>query len=151
MVMVDIGYMAGGGEIAQRLNMKPSTFNTWAARGDILPQPILMLARGPIWDYREVIRQIPSNNPDTATVEYLNTLATGRETETDELAGVTELGRILHLQPSTVGGWYDRRHSTHFPEAVIHLRTGRCWNIGEVVDWYKNWTPKRNVPKVGHL
>ena len=64
----------------------------------------------------------------------------------DDLAGRQEIEKVLHVQTSTIGNWYERRHIIGFPEVLVRLSVP-IWNLTEVVEWWFNRTPGRGWTK----
>jgi hypothetical protein len=71
--------------------------------------------------------------------------------EAERLAGIAELAVFLDVRPTTVSTWYQRQERTGFPEPVAILAMGPVWDRDQVVEWWRNWKPLRNMPKVGSL
>ena len=78
----------------------------------------------------------------------------GKKIDTDNLLGSREIAELLHVKLTTAIGWYDRQVHTHFPDPVFttgQARITRYWDREEVLEWYRNWNPRRQPTKVGYL
>ena len=72
-------------------------------------------------------------------------------TEAPVLAGVAELADLLGVRRTTISQWHSRQHQNGFPEPITFLAMGPVWDEAKVVAWWKDYTPLRNMRKVGTL
>lgn len=49
------------------------------------------------------------------------------------LAGATELGRVLGIRPNTVNAW--RQRDNGFPAPLATLKCGAVWDVSAVIAW----------------
>jgi transcriptional regulator with XRE-family HTH domain len=67
------------------------------------------------------------------------------------LAGVAELAGLLGVRRTTISQWHSRQNQNDFPSPIAELAMGPVWDQDQVVNWYRDYTPLRNMHKVGHL
>jgi len=77
-------------------------------------------------------------------------METAEKTKT-VLAGVAELAGLLSVRRTTISQWHSRKLQNAFPDPLADLAAGPVWDQAEVIDWYRNYTPLRNMRKVGSL
>lgn len=70
---------------------------------------------------------------------------------TPTLAGVAELSDLLSVRRTTISQWHSRQNQNSFPDPIADLAMGPVWDQDEVVQWYRNYRPLRNMRKVGSL
>jgi hypothetical protein len=69
--------------------------------------------------------------------------------ELEDIAGVSELARILHVNPTTIANW--ARVQPTFPKYTVMVSGRPAYNKLEVANWWVNWFPQKKIPKVGYI
>jgi len=64
---------------------------------------------------------------------------------------VAELADLLSVRRTTISQWHSRQLQNDFPSPITDLAMGPVWDQDEVIEWYRNYRPLRNMRKVGSL